>query len=169
MTAAVQTRCPSWCTEDRPFGTDGRSVFHTHRVGTALPGMWAEVIDEPPFPNYIDIEVTRGHMWTPDQVVDLIGALVKAIWIYDPDFEHPTDTDPSGLWQAVGATVRDHTSAAGLDQTTLAMLLNITQPDFSIISRGVGVRTFTLTELAAIAEILGLTLTDLVSDIEARR
>ena len=47
--------------------------------------------------------------------------------------------------------------------------MEMSQPDFSIISRGLGVRSFTLNELDAIAEILGITLAELVQDIEVAR
>lgn len=48
-------------------------------------------------------------------------------------------------------------------------MIGMSQPEFSIISRGVGVRTFTLNELAAIAEIIGCTLPELAEEIEAHR
>ena len=99
----------------------------------------------------------------------MISALVRAVWVLDPDYENPSDHDRTGLWLATGKAIRRHMRATGLNQEDLARPMEMSQPDFSIISRGLGVRSFTLNELDAIAEILGITLAELVQDIEVAR
>lgn len=103
---------------------------------------------------------------TPVDLVALIDAIVRAVWMIDPDFEYAADHDTDGLWAATGRAVRQAIGDAGSNQIEAAMLLGINQPDFSMISRGMGVRTFTLRELAAVADFAGITLAELVSDIE---
>jgi predicted XRE-type DNA-binding protein len=171
MTAAVQTRCPAWCTEDNFDVVDNQTfAYHAHRIDTDCRETRVEVVKEADLPEaFIDVEVQGGNYWQPADVVKLISALVQAIWILDPHYEHPVDHDPAGLWQAVGKTVRRHLGALGIDQTEAAMLLGINQPDVSMMVRGVGVRTFTLTELDAIASLAGVRLSELVEDIEAAR
>lgn len=169
MTAtAVLTRCPAWCTE-HVEDLDGSFLGHAHKVLTPLEGTWVylhKYEDE----QFIDVQVQDlDHGFSPENVVQLIDVLVRAVWMLDPDFEYAADHDTDGLWAAIGKTVRQVFADAGANQFDAAMLLGITQPDFSIISRGMGVRTFTLRELAAVADFAGITLTELISDIERNR
>lgn len=164
----ITATCPSWCTEHHEDPLDlGAPPDHYHRIQTDIPGASLYVVKEQPGAPLIDLDVSSWQPLTAAQGVELINAITQAVWIADPELELPPSTaDEGGLWAAVGRTVRKLTGAAGLSQTDLAMLLGITQPDVSNIIRGVGVRTFSLPELAAIAEILGLTLTELVEEIE---
>lgn len=167
----VQTRCPSWCSEDRK-DLDGKTfAFHAHQIITdCLKETRIEIIKEPQIPDpFIDVEVQGGNYWTAAEVVALISALVRAVWVLDPDYENPADHDRTGLWLATGKAIRRHMRATGLNQEDLARPLEMSQPDFSVISRGLGVRSFTLNELDAIAEMLGITLAELVQDIEVAR
>jgi len=107
----------------------------------------------------IDVQVQdRDNGFAPAQVVQLIDVLVRVVWMLDSDFGYAADHDTDGLWAATGKTVRQAFAEAGSNQFDAAMLPGISQPEFSIISRGMRVRTFTLRELAAVADFAGITL-----------
>lgn len=166
--AAVSTRCPAWCTE-HVNDIDGSFLGHAHELSTDLENA-SVYLHRSEDAQCIDIQVDDlDEGFTPENVVQLIDVLVRAVWMLDPEFEYSADHDTDGLWAATGRAVRQAISDSGANQFDAAMLLGITQPDFSIISRGMGVRTFTLSELAAVADFAGITLSELVSDIERNR
>lgn len=169
MTAtAVSTRCPAWCTE-HVNDIDGSFLGHAHKLSTDIETACV-YLNQSDDAQFIDIQVADLDMgFTPEHVVQLIDVLVRAVWMLDPEFEYAADHDTDGLWAATGRTVRQAFADAGSNQFDAAMLLGMNQPEFSIISRGMGVRTFTLRELAAVADFAGITLTELVSDIERNR
>lgn len=169
MTTATLTRCPSWCTDHVYDDINGDFLGHDHAVPTDVSEAWVTLIQEPGEDAFISPEVQGGNRWTPDDVMAFMATLVQAVWILDPDYETPAEHDKGGLWKAAGQAVRARMAEAGLSQTEVAPMIGMSQPEFSIISRGVGVRTFTLNELAAVAEIIGCTLPELVEEIEAHR
>ena len=169
MSTAVATRCPAWCSDHITEYLDGSFLAHDHELPVSVPEAWVRLGQEEDGQAFISLEVQGGNRWTPDDVMAFISTLVQAIWTLDPDYETPAEHDRGGLWKAAGQAVRARMGEAGLSQTEVAPMIGMSQPEVSIISRGVGVRTFTLNELAAIAEIIGCTLPELVEEIEAHR
>ena len=163
------TRCPSWCSDHTYDEINGALVAHGHEIPARVAEAWVAVHEEGDGQPFISPEVQGGNRWTASDVMAFISTLVQAVWILDPDYETPAEHDRGGLWKAAGKAVRARMGEAGLSQTEVAAMIGISQPEFSIISRGVGVRTFTLNELVAIAEIIGCTLPELVEGIEAHR
>lgn len=163
------TRCPAWCSEHTYDDINGALVGHGHDLPVGVAEAWVAVLEERDGEPFISPEVQGGNRWTASDVMAFISALVQAVWILDPDYETPAEHDKGGLWKAAGQAVRARMGEAGLSQTEVAPMIGMSQPEFSIISRGVGVRTFTLNELAGIAEIIGCTLPELVEEIEAHR
>lgn len=168
--------CPAWCDGGAESHVWDRAGRLSHTVDTAAsldPALGASVVvtqaNGEPSMTYVGLHVAGGRMWAPAEVVELVEALVRAVWLVDPDFDVPAGHDTGGWWKAAGRVVRERLKGAGVSQTEAAPMMGLTQPELSIMSRGLGVRTFTLTELATIAEIVGCTVSEMVADIEVAR